>query len=137
MRRRALAVASLLAAGLVAACGTPSHDLFVVNRSGALPAADLRMLVTDGGSVTCNGGGRRDLSSDQLIEARELERDLEEPGSRGLSLPPRPGSQLTYRVRLETGTVRFSDTSQGQPAAFFRLAAFVRDVAKGVCGLPR
>jgi hypothetical protein len=129
-------LAALAPALVLAACGTPRHDLFVVERSGPVPGARLTMLVTDGGAVTCNGT-RHDLTSEQLIDARELERDLEEPGSRGLSLPPRAGSQLTYSVRLETGTVRFSDNSQGQPAAFFRLAAFVRSVAQDVCGLPR
>ena len=121
----------------IAACGTPSHDLFVVTRSGDLPGARLKLQVSDGGEVRCNDGGRRMLSSDQLIDARELARDLEEPGSRGLSLRPGPRSLLTYSVRLETGTVRFSDTSTRQPAAFYRLAAFARAVAKGVCGLPR
>lgn len=129
-------LAALAAAPALAACGTPSHDLFVVQRSGLLPGARLTMLVTDSGAVTCNGA-RHDLGSERLIEAREIERDLEEPGSRGLSLPPRARSQLTYEVRLETGIVRFSDNSQAQPAAFFRLAAFVRAVAKDVCGLPR
>ena len=71
------------------------------------------------------------LTSDQLIDARELERDLEEPASRGVALRPGPRSLLTYSVRLETGTIRFSDTSSRQPAAFYRFAAFVREVAKG------
>jgi hypothetical protein len=141
VRRRSCAtatatVAAALIGSALVACGTPSHDLFVVTRSGDLPGARLELLVSDGGTATCNGE-RHDLTSEQLIEAREIERDLEEPGSRGLALPPRAGSQLTYSVRLETGTVRFSDNSQGQPAAFFRLAAFVRATAKGVCGLRR
>lgn len=131
------AATAVLACVLLAACGTPSHDLFVVTRTGELPGARLKLLVADGGQVRCNDGGERRLSSEQLIDARELERDLEEPASRGVSLRPGPGSLLTYSVRLETGTVRFGDTSSRQPAAFYRLAAFVREVAKGVCGLPR
>jgi hypothetical protein len=40
-------------------------------------------------------------------------------------------------VRLEDGTVTFSDSSRGQPEEMFKLQAFTRRVAKEVCGLPR
>jgi hypothetical protein len=33
--------------------------------------------------------------------------------------------------------VGFSDDSRGQPAAFFQVAALTRDVARGICKLPR
>ena len=48
-------LAVLLLAGLVAGCGTPSPDLFVVDRSGPDRNANVELLVNDGGSVTCNG----------------------------------------------------------------------------------
>ena len=44
---------------------------------------------------------------------------------------------MRYRVRTEHGTVSFSDTSRGQPAVFYRVAAFTREVAQNVCGLAR
>ncbi len=61
-------------AAAVAACGTPSPDLFVVHRSGDVPGAKLDLLVSDT-SVRCNGK-RHPLSSDQIIEARALTDDL-------------------------------------------------------------
>jgi len=64
-------------------------------------------------------------------------RDLRRPAQRALTLAPRAGSILRYRVRAEQGTVTFSDTSRAQPAVFSRLVAFVREVAQGVCGLSR
>jgi hypothetical protein len=132
------AAAALFAAALLAGCGTPSADLFVVHRSGSIPGARLTLLVSDGGFVRCNGSGPdRDLPDPLLLDARALARDLEKPAKRGLTLPPGPGSVLTYSVRLEDGTVRFSDTSPRQPAVFRRLALFVRQVAKGPCRLAR
>ena len=44
---------------------------------------------------------------------------------------------LSYRVRMEAGTVSFSDTSRGNPRAFLRLAGFTKDVAERVCGIVR
>ena len=135
VRRR---LAAVVAVGAFACgCGTPSADLFVVTRTGSIPGAGLSLLVRDDGTARCNGGGERTMGDERLLTARELARDLREPAERGTSLAPRPGSIMRYRVRVEDGTVSFSDTSRGQPAVFFRVAAFTREIARDVCGLPR
>lgn len=128
---------------LLAACGGPSPDLFVVERTGSVPGARLTLVVDDGGFVRCNGGKRLQISSEQLIDAREIERALsgeeEKPGpaAKDLVLPPREGSVLRYDVRTEAGSVSFADTSANQPPDLFRLAKLTRTLAKQVCGLPR
>jgi hypothetical protein len=126
----------LLVAAVLAGCGSPAPDLFVVERSGPDPKANLTLLVSDGGSVTCNGK-EHPLDADRLLRARELTRELSKPAELGLELPPGPNANLSYRVRLEAGTVAFSDTSRGNPRAFFALAAFTKDVAERVCGIVR
>ena len=132
MRRIALALAVLLFAG----CGTASPDLFEVERSGEDRAANLTMVVNDGGEVTCNGK-QHPLDADRLLTARELTRDLAQPAELGIELPPGPNPILSYRVRMEAGAVTFSDTSRGRPQAFNELAAFTKDVAERVCGIVR
>jgi hypothetical protein len=132
--RRALAV--LLAAAALGGCGTASPDLFEVRRSGDDRAANLTLVVNDGGSVTCNGE-EHPLDADRLLTARELARDLAEQAELGVELPPGPGAVLSYRVRMEAGTVSFSDTSRGNPPEFLRLAGFTQDVAERVCGIVR
>jgi hypothetical protein len=126
----------LLAALVLAGCGSPSPDLFVVERSGPDPNANVTVVVSDGGSVTCNGKEHA-LDADRLLRARQLARDLSKQAELGLELPPGPGANLSYRVRLEAGTVAFSDTSRGNPQAFFQLAAFTKDVTERVCGIVR
>ena len=132
MRRAAAAVALLLLAG----CGTASPDLFEVRRSGEDRAANVTLVVNDGGHVTCNGA-EHELDADRLLQARELQRDLAEQAELGIELPPGPGAVLSYRVRMEAGTVSFSDTSPGIPRTFQRLAGFTKDVAERVCGIVR
>jgi hypothetical protein len=132
VRRAAAAVALLLLTG----CGTASPDLFEVRRSGEDRAANLALVVSDGGTVTCNGQEHA-LDADRLLTARELARELAEQAELGIELPPGPGAVLSYRVRMEAGTVSFSDTSRGNPRAFLRLAAFTKDVAERVCGIVR
>jgi hypothetical protein len=131
LRRLVLVVAVVLAG-----CGSPPPDLFVVERSGPDPAANLTMRVTDGGTVYCNGK-EHPLDSKRLLQARQLARDLAKQAEVGLELPPGPGANLSYKVELEAGNVAFSDTSKGNPHDFFVLAAFTKDVSEDVCGIVR
>jgi hypothetical protein len=129
-------VALALAAIVLTGCGTASPDLFEVRRTGEDRAANLTMVVNDGGRVTCNGASH-ELDADRLLRARGLARSLAQPAEVGLELPPGPRANLSYRVRLEAGSVSFSDTSRGNPQAFNQLAAFTKDVAERVCGIVR
>jgi hypothetical protein len=128
-------LAAVLAVAL-AGCGSRPPDLMVVQRSGADPNANVELLVNDGGTVKCNGR-EHPLDADRLITARRLVRDLERQAELHIELPPGPGSQLSYRVRMEAGTIAFSDRSEGVPPTFQRLAAFTKDVTERVCGIER
>jgi hypothetical protein len=137
MRRWATIAAAAGLAATVAACGTRPPDLLVLTRSGSVPGAGLRLLVRDDGDVRCNGGVTRRLSDSQLLDAREIARELADPASKHRSLPPGRGSVLRYRVRLQEGTVSFSDDSRGQTREMFLAQRFARSVATGACGLAR
>lgn len=137
-------LAATAATAALAGCGSPSADLFVVHRTGSTPGARLTMLVGDGGTVTCNDGATKEITSDDLILARKIARELNGkddahpgPAVDTVRLAPGPGSILRYEIRSEKGRVAFADTSAGQPAVFYRAAKFVRDIARRVCGLPR
>ena len=128
--------AALLLLAALPGCGTAGADLMVVERSGTIPGAELRMRVVDDGQVECNGTVHP-LGSEELIEAREVARELAEPARDAISLPPGDPSILRFRIRIEEGVVGFSDTSSGQPPVFPRAAQLVRAIAKGACGLER
>jgi hypothetical protein len=127
------AVAVLAAAG----CGAAAHDLFVVTRSGDVAGARLTLRVTDDGRASCNGHSLVEITSDELIVARQAQRDLKKPATAALRLPPGRQSVFSYRARSEDGTVAWSDDSQRQPGVLFRLAKLTRDVARGACHLAR
>jgi len=132
---RAVSLALTFAA-TVAACGTAGADLMVVERTGSIPGAALRLRVIDDGRVECNGT-LRDLDSAGLIAARGIVRDLADPARRGVSLPPGDPSILRFRIRTADGVVGFSDTSPGLTPELAAAAQLVRTIAKGACGLPR
>jgi hypothetical protein len=129
----ALAVAAALALG---ACGTPSPDLFVVHRTGSVPGAKLDLLVSDT-SARCNTDASRPMSSDQILEARDITKDLLEFQFAKTALPPTTPAQIfRFSVRSEAGTLRYGDTTQ-RPSVLPRLTRFVRGLAIGLCGLQR
>ena len=130
-------LAALAAVTLLAGCGAPSGDLFEVVRSGAARSANVRILVSDDGTVRCNRGKPVPMGTDRLLTARQLARDLEKQAALGLELPRGRGAILSYSARLEAGTISFSDRSRGRPGSFNRLVAFTNDVARGVCKLKR
>ena len=131
-----LLVLTLLAL-MLAGCGAPAADLFVVKRAGADRNANLTLLVSDDGTVTCNHGKRTPIPNATLLRARELERDLSEQAELHLVLPPGPNAVLSYRVRMEAGTVGFADTSRPLPEAFAQLTAFTSEVTERECGIVR
>jgi hypothetical protein len=130
------AIAAIASATLAAGCGgLKAPDLFIVQRSGDVAGAQLTLLVNEEGGVRCNGETMRRLSDPLLVEARAIKEDLHDPSSRHVSLPAGARSVLSYYVRDENGTVRFSDNSSGQPAVLRRLALFVLHTAQQVCHL--
>jgi hypothetical protein len=132
---RGALLAALLAL-LLAGCGSRPPDLMVIQRSGADPNANVELLVNDGGSVTCNGA-EHELDAERLLTARRLVRDISPQAELHIELPSGPGTQLSYRVTMEAGTIAFSDRSEGVPSTFQRLAAFTKDVIEDVCGIER
>lgn len=121
---------------VLAACGTPSPDLFVAQREGTVPGAKLHLLVSDT-TVRCNGGPPLALTSAQTIEARDITSDLLELQNGSVAVPEAPPSQVfSFTIRDEAGTLRFPDAAQ-RPPVLPRTTRFVRRVAIDTCRLAR
>lgn len=134
--RAAIAAALVTAAALLAGCGAQAPDLFAVERSGVGPNARLTMVVSDSGQVTCNGKVHP-LDANDLLRSRDVARRLADQAQLHLQLPPGRNSILSYKVRLESGSVGFSDTSADLPASFTELELLTKDISENVCGIRR
>ena len=135
--RHAVILLLLGAALAVAGCGGGSGDLFAVERTGDVPDAQLRLIVNDGGTVTCDDADPKALPEKLLLDARAIATDIEEFAQQSLNLKPGVQSVLQYVVHTPDGTVRFADDSPGQPEVTQRLAYFTRQTAQQVCGRKR
>jgi hypothetical protein len=77
------------------------------------------------------------LSDTELLDARQLQRDLQVPAEHRLRLKPGSGSVMQYRVISGDGTVDFADDSPHKPPVLDRLAFYVHQLAQARCGRSR
>ena len=141
MRRAfAFAAAAVTAAAALVAlcgCGSTSADLFVVTRApapggGATAMPPLTLVVSDAGSVICDGRHAA-LPGPLLLQARQLQRDLQPIVRAGTRLAPGPRPVYTYAVRTPDGSAGFADDSPGQPKAFSQLVYLTLQIDEQVC----
>jgi hypothetical protein len=128
----ALVVGALVA---VSGCGLDVElpDLFLLTRTGQ--GSKLTLLVNDSGSISCNGAKSKQLSSSMLITARDLADNLSGDASRHLDLPARPGSTFDFAIRLQQGTIRFSDADTAHHPYLAQAELFAIQAAQQVCRL--
>ncbi|HEY5197837.1 MAG TPA: hypothetical protein VIJ51_12510 [Solirubrobacteraceae bacterium] len=137
-RLGAAAAAVVVVVGGLAGCATGDQaaDLFAVTRSGTIPDAYLLVIPRSDGTVSCDGR-RHLLPGKLLIEAEDLQPELELPATKAVTLPSGPRPVMTYSVLTPGGHFSYSDDSPHKPQAFFMLEDFTTEVARQVCGLPR
>lgn len=130
--------ALLLSLGLIAAiagCGlnVQSPDLFLLKRTGA--GRTLTLLVSDDGTIRCNGGSAKPLPDKLLIKARDLSTSLNNDAKHRLHIPRGPQTVAMYSVRVQHGTISFPDTAAGTRSELAQLELFTVQTAQTPCGL--
>ena len=121
---------------LLGGCGVSPADLFLVTRTGTTPGAQLTSAHRRRRWRDLQRSPRSpELDDTQIVKAREIQEELLKPSAAHLSLPPRPGSTLSYGVRDESGTVSFADNSAAQPTVLHKLQLFVLHTAQQICHL--
>jgi hypothetical protein len=133
-RSLAAALAITLVLGL-GGCGLNVQlpDLFLLTRTGE--GTKLTLDVNDDGTIHCNRGKARTLPSALLIQARDLADSLAGDATAKLSLPVRPGTIFSYVIRLQQGTIRFTDRDTLRHKVLAQAELFAAETAQQVCGL--
>lgn len=138
MTRVPLMIAAAVAVALLVACGTQRPaDLFLVKRTGQINGANLTLLVSDDGTVSCNGGAKRSIPDGLLLEARDLAQRL--PADSGYRVADRGATRPVYAftVRFGGGSASWQDGNPRAPSTFREIGYFTRRIARETCGLPR
>jgi hypothetical protein len=138
VRRAGPALAAVALAAALAGCGTPSPDLFAVERDGSLPDARVQIVVGDDGVVKCDGkDARKPMPDELLLDARQLERELVPELEDDLRLRIPSNALLRYRVVSDEGDIRFADASPGLTPELGQIIQLTRRLAREFCGKAR
>lgn len=113
----------------LAGCGGSSGDTLAVEISGGPQPRPLRIVVTNDGQGQCNAGPVEPLPSERLIEAREIEREIEPLAREAATFGGASGDdqlgageRRTYVVRTADGTVRWREGARDLPDPLPRAA---------------
>jgi hypothetical protein len=94
-------------------CGNPGGDLIALEERGT---RFTRVVVTDDGRGSCNGGELQRLASERLLEAREVERELQELADTGVTNFPEATGGRHFRAQMRGATVTWRERSAQDPA---------------------
>ena len=136
--RRALARAAIGALALTAAagCGGSPGDLMSISVSGGPGKVKQEIVIRADGQATCNGGPAEDIGSDNLIEAREIEREVGDIAKRGAVYEARQKDALqlrNYILRRDDGEVRWTETAKGLPEILPRAQLLALQLGRELC----
>ncbi len=127
--RRWLPVLAVALAG----CGGSPGDLLAIDVSGGPANRKQSIVVTDNGHATCNGGAGKDIGSQALIDAREIERDLSADAERAAVYDSRSPEATRYVARVKDGTVRWDDLARGLPPVLAKAQLFALQQGRVLC----
>ena len=131
-RSAALVLAALVLAG---GCGGEAGDLMAIEVSGGPSRArtPLDIVLAGDGRGTCNGRPSETVPSDVVIEARELERELEDLAEDGARYGATRDGRREYIVRIKAGTVRWAEGEPDLPEVLPRAQLLAVQLDRLLC----
>jgi hypothetical protein len=133
--RRALGATAAALALLAAGCGGSPGDLMSLERSGGFTAEKQDIVIRNDGQASCNGGKQRDIGSQRLVDAREIERELGDlADNAAVFVAPRGTKDVSsYTARLKKGTVRWDDRAVALPGVLSRAQLLALQLGRKLC----
>jgi len=125
-------VAGAISVFLLAACGGGSGDLLAIEVTGA-PGGGQRITVASDGRARCNGPDLKQISSEQVIDAREIEREVYGLARDGESFEADARGSRRYSLRTDDGSVRWAEGASGLPKVLARTQLFALQLGRRLC----
>lgn len=131
MRWTVAAAAAVLASA--AGCGGTAGDLVAIEVSGGPVKEKEHIVVLEDGRARCNAGPLESISSDHLLDAREVERELQPLAEDGASYETPATGSRRYLARTRDGSVRWVEGARGAPAIIGKTTLLALQLERQVC----
>jgi hypothetical protein len=128
MRWAVVAVAAMLVG-----CGGTAGDLVAIEVSGGPVEEKEHIVVLEDGRARCNAGPLEHISSDRLLDAREVERELQPLAEDGASYPATAAGRRRYLARTRDGSVRWGEGAPGVPPIIGKTTLLALQLERQVC----
>jgi hypothetical protein len=126
--------AAAVAAALVG-CGGGAGELITITAHGG-GEPQHRLVVTGDGRGTCDGGSERVLPSDHVLDAREVERELEGPAKDRASYTGGPPGARRYIASTNDGIVTWVEGARGAPPVVAKGILLTQVLRRDLCPAP-
>jgi hypothetical protein len=130
--RRSAAIA-LAAAAALSGCGGEPGELLVLTTSGGGEPSQ-RLVVKGDARGSCDGGEERTLPSDVVLDAREVERELEDAArDRRSYTRGAPQGARRYTLSTKDGIVNWSEGARDAPPAVAKGIQLRQNLKRELC----
>jgi hypothetical protein len=128
-----LATAGLAALAVaLTGCGGSAGDLMAISTTGGgTPHA--RYVVTGDGLGSCNGGKEKTLSSQTVLDAREVERELTDYAKKRSSFTNGPAGARRYVASTKDGLVTWTEGARGAPPVIGKAILLTQNLKREAC----
>jgi len=130
MRRVALTLVAATAA--LAGCGGDPGELITITTTGGGEPAQ-RLVVEGDSRGSCDRGAERTLPSRLILDAREIERQLEKPARERASYTDGPRGARRYTAATKYGLVTWTEGARSAPPAVARAIQLRQNLKRELC----
>ncbi|HEY1595917.1 MAG TPA: hypothetical protein VGF74_11020 [Thermoleophilaceae bacterium] len=127
------AAAALVCAAAVAGCGGAPGDILGLGISGGPQAGAVRMHVEENGRASCNAKPLHQLSSSQILDARNIVRDATDLAKRGATYGTQSSGQRNFQLRTPDGAVSWTEAAPGKPLVLAQAEELALQMQSTLC----
>jgi hypothetical protein len=129
---RRAAILAVLCAGL-AGCGGSPGDILGLGISGGEQRQTVHMHVEENGRASCNTRPLHQLSSQQILNARNIVRDAQPFTKVGAHFGSSRANQRTFELRTPDGTVDWTEAAVGVPPVLSQAELLALQMEQQLC----
>jgi hypothetical protein len=131
--KRATILAAAISCAALTSCGGSPGDILGLGISGGQQRQTVHMHLEENGRASCNTKPLHQLSSQQLLDARNIVRDAQPFTKVGARFGTASSQQRTFELRTPNGTVDWTEAAVGKPPVLSQAELLALQMEQQLC----